>query len=126
MPGRSAAGINLGTSVADVLQGNSDLVQDPPVAGWSAIRGSFVTLVARDGIVHEVIVHGEYCGKLRDLIGVGSPVAQVTAILGTWHKGTYGNEIEVPAVPGVFFETEPPGPKPPDQAIVVRIRVSYE
>jgi hypothetical protein len=125
-PGRSAAGINLGTPVAEVLRDNVELVGEHPKFGWYAIRGPFVTLHARHGVVRQVLVHGDYSGRVQSLVGLGSSVAQLRALLGAWSEGAYGSEIEIPALPGVFFETEPPGPHPPEQATIVRIGICNE
>ena len=125
-PGMSAAGVNLGTAVADILRDNSELLAGQPLAGWSTIHGSFVSLSVRHGVVRQVLVHGDYSGRVKGLVGLGSSVAQLSVLLGAWSEGAYGNEIEVPALPGVFFETEPPGPRPPDQALIVKIGVYSE
>jgi hypothetical protein len=125
-PGISAAGINLGTPVAEILRDNSELLEEQPTLGWSAIRGPFVTLSVRHGVVRQILVHGGYSGRIKGLVGLGSSVAQLTALLGAWSEGAYGNEIDIPVLPGVFFETEPPGPRPPEQAIIVRIGVCSE
>jgi len=125
-PGRSAAGVNLGTPVKDILRDNTGLVEEPATLGWHSIQGSFVTFHVKHGLVRQVLVHGEYTGRVRGAVGLGSSVAQLEAALGGWVEGTYGREIEVPTLPGVFFETDPPGPRPPATAVIVRIGVCHE
>ena len=121
VPGESAAGIQLGSPIEEVLKEQephfiSEKVANPlvllPII--TRYRSAMVDLWVRDGIVDQIMVHGGYRGTLMDKIGLGSTIADIERDIGAWEEDEEDNLV-IRDLPGVGFEIEGyfPGLKDP-------------
>jgi hypothetical protein len=111
IPGQEAGGIRLGSNVEETLKGVSGLFEierhNVPGAGESrSLRYSSanIDLWVKDNIIWQIMLHGDYQGKVLDKVGIGSTLADVRKYLGDIKVDM--DNIIVKGLPGVAFEPE--------------------
>lgn len=119
--GESAAGIQLGSPIEEILKEqephfSSEEVVNPlvPLPIITRYRSAMVDLWVREAIVDQIMVHDGYRGKLLDTIGLGSTLADIERQIGAWEEDEEDNLV-LRDLPGVGFEIEGyfPGLKDP-------------
>ena len=112
VPGESAAGIQLGTPIEEVLNEHTNSFSSGEV-----VRPSFPTLVktryrsamvdvwAIEGKVKQIMVHDGYRGKLMGKIGLGSTIADIERHIGAVEEDE-DDTLVIRDFPGLFFEIE--------------------
>lgn len=112
VPGESAAGIQLGFPIEEILKEQephfiSEEVLNPLVLlpNTTRYRSAMVDLWVRDGIVDQIMVYSDYRGKLMDIIGLGSTIADIEMHIGTMEEDDEDNLV-IRDLPGVGFEIE--------------------
>ncbi len=112
IPGVSAAGIQLGSPIEEVLKEQnhhfiSEEVVNPfvPVPTTTRYRSAMVDLWVKNGIVNQIMVHVGYRGKLMGTIGLGSTIADIARHIGAWEEDEEDNLV-IRDLPGVGFEIE--------------------
>jgi len=119
--GESAAGIQLGSPIEEVLKEQrnhfiSVEVVNPffPEENITRYRSAMVDVWAKNGIVDQIMVHDGYRGKLKGIIGLGSTIADIERYIGSWEEDDEDNLV-IRDLPGVGFEIEGyfPGLKDP-------------
>ena len=104
-PGKGAAGLSIGDSVARLSQAGCqqkralrdglELLDFGPVRVW-----------ARGGMICQIGVRGEYSGHVQGTeVGIGSPIQEVIDAIGPVVEDDEDNLIVV-QLPGLCFETE--------------------
>jgi hypothetical protein len=118
VPGRSAAGIDLGSRIEDILADIAHLLTpEPTVSPYSEsvttrYHSDSVDLWERGGIVRQIGVHGAYRGKLMERIGLGSTIADIETHIGECEESEEDNGA-IKGLPGLCFDAEgdfPPAP----------------
>jgi len=112
IPGESAAGIQLGSSIEEVFKEQNNhfiseeivhpFVQFPTITRF---RSAMVDLWVKNGIVNQIMVHVGYRGKLMGTIGLGSTIADVERHIGVVEEDEEDNLV-IRDIPGVGFEIE--------------------
>ncbi|SRR5579885_3598751 len=112
IPGESAAGIQLGSSIEEVLNKDKNSFSSGEVVNISPsfplnirYRSAMVDVWAVEGKVEQIMVHDGYCGKLMGKIGLGSTVADIERYVGAWEEDEEDNLV-IRDFPGLFFEVE--------------------
>ena len=112
VPGESAAGIQLGSPIEEVLNAHKHSFSSGEV-----VRPSFPTLVktryrsamvdvwAIEGRVKQIMVHDGYRGKLMGKIGLGSTIADIERYIGAVEEDE-DDTLVIRDFPGLFFEIE--------------------
>ena len=112
IPGKSAGDINLETSIEDVLQQVGEIFEvehnissGKGYEGITKYRSKDIDLWVQDGRVWQIVVHGNYSGKVLDTsIGLGSTMTDAKNILGD--ITLFIENIMVKTLPGISFEPE--------------------
>ena len=105
IPGKSAAGVFVGSPVSELLS---------TVGAYSTMKLSneemhdlgMVKVWTKDGTVIQVGVFPGYRGTLHPGIGIGSTISEVEESLGCSVEEDEGDNLVVPTSPGWCFETE--------------------
>lgn len=113
VPGQRAAGVVLGSPMADVLGAVPEITfRMEPVhdaAGQRTrqrvYRSVMVDLWEGDGRVVQVRVHGPYAGRCLGRIGIGSTLAEVEAELGPVVENADGDYM-IADVPGLLIQAD--------------------
>jgi hypothetical protein len=109
VPARSAAGISLGTPIQDVLRESHGMLSANLLLDAlgrhteTRYHSPSVDLWEAGGRVRQIMVHGEYRGRLLECIKVGSTTADVERLIGPSDEDEEDNLIII-GVPGVCFE----------------------
>ncbi len=112
VPGRSAAGIQLGSPIEEVLNEHknsfdSGEVVKPtfPVRVTTRYRSAMVDVGVIKGKVEQIMVHDGYRGKLMGKIGLGSTIADIERYIGAVEEDEEDNLV-IRDFPGLVFEIE--------------------
>lgn len=112
VPGESAAGIQLGCSIEEVLKKDKNSFSSGEVVNLSPsfplnirYRSAMVDVWAVEGKVEQIMVHDGYRGKLMGKIGLRSTIADIERYIGTWEEDEEDNLV-IQDFPGLFFEVE--------------------
>jgi len=112
VPGRSAAGIQLGSPIEEVLNEHknsfdSGEVVKPtfPVRVTTRYRSAMVDVGVIKGKVEQIMVHDGYRGKLMGKIGLGSTIADIERYIGAVEEDEEDNLV-IRDFPGLFVEIE--------------------
>lgn len=123
VPGESAAGIQLGSPIEEILREQElhlspEEVVNPlvPLPIITRYRSAIVDLWVREGIVDQIMVHDGYRGKLMDTIGLGSTIADIERQIGPVEEDE-GDNLVIRDLPGLCFEIEGYFPDSRDPAI---------
>jgi hypothetical protein len=103
-PGLSAAGVRLGTAIADVLSTNTPVRVHQHRSEWATYVFEAVDVTVHSGRVSEVCVRTGYTGKLMGAIGIGSTIADVERAIGEVKQDEFDNLVAA-AADGWSFET---------------------
>lgn len=110
VPGRSAAGIEIGQPIAAVLAAESDLLVAEPVinqvlgdTGITRYRSPAVDLFVENGIVTEIMVHDGYRGQLMGRIGIGSTIDDIERLIGPCEEDEF-DDLVITNMLGLAFE----------------------
>jgi hypothetical protein len=122
IPGHSAAGIQLGSPIEEILKELqtafiSEEVRNPFFPHTPVItryRSAMVDLWVKEGIIDQIMVHSGYRGKIMNSIGVGSTMMDIEMQIGAWEEDEEDNLV-IRNLPGLCFEIEGsfPGLKDP-------------
>lgn len=113
IPGKSAAGIRIGSSIERVLQdqGTHFLAEEvqhpffPRTVPLMRYRSAMVDLWIKAGIINQIMVHDGYAGKLLESIGLGSTIADIEAHIGPCEEDEEDNLV-IQHLPGFCFVVE--------------------
>lgn len=112
IPGESAAGIQLGSSIDELLSAHKNFfdsgeVVKPtfPVRVTTHYRSAMVDVWVIKGKVEQIMVHDGYRGKLMGKIGLGSTFADIERNIGAWEEDDEDNLV-IRDCPGLFFRVE--------------------
>jgi hypothetical protein len=112
VPGESAAGIQLGSPIEELLNAHthsfdSGEVVKPsfPTLVITRYRSAMVDVWETKGKVETIMVHDGYRGKLMGEIGLGSTVADIERHIGAVEEDEEDNLV-IRECPGLFFEIE--------------------
>jgi hypothetical protein len=118
VPGESAAGIQLGSPIEEVLNEHKNSFRSGENLKYSRVttryRSAMVDVWVIKGKVEQIMVHDGYRGKLKGIIGLGSTIADIERYIGSWEEDEEDNLV-IRDLPGVGFEIEGyfPGLKDP-------------
>lgn len=105
VPGKRAAGIELGTPIKLVLKDNH-VESAEHIEEYAVYHFSFVTVFVKDEVVHEIEVHAG-AGKLRQnsMVGVGTNIHDIVAVFGGMDINAImlANIRDIPGCPGVMM-----------------------
>jgi hypothetical protein len=109
IPAQQAGGIVLGTHIQEILEQNKNFfeVERDERSGALSIfryRSASLDLWTNNDLVWQIMVHGNYAGKVDEKVGIGSTLADVKKSLGNIKVDT--DEILVIGLPGISFEPE--------------------
>jgi hypothetical protein len=112
VPGESAAGIQLGSPIEEVLKEDTHSFDSGerekpwfPTLVKTRYRSAMVDVWAGNGRVTQIMVHTGYRGKLMGTIGLGSTIADIERHIGAWEEDEEDNLV-LRDMPGVGFEIE--------------------
>jgi hypothetical protein len=112
VPGISAAGIQLGSPIEDLLNEHKNSLDSGEVVNLSPsfplnirYRSAMVDVWAIEGRVEQIMVHNGYRGKLMGKIGLASTFADIERHIGSWDEDEEDNLV-IGGIPGVFFRVE--------------------
>ncbi len=112
VPGESAAGIQLGSPIEELLNAQKNAFDSGEVVNLSPsfplnirYRSAMVDVWAIKGRVEQIMVHDGYRGKLMGKIGLGSTVAGIERHIGAWEEDEEDNLV-IRDCPGLFFRVE--------------------
>lgn len=111
IPGQNAAGIQPGSPVEEIVARQEidfqiEEINDPlaiRAVPLICYRSAMVDLWIEEGIIIQIMVHGAYRGKLKNVIGLGSTLADIEAHIGDWQEDEEDNFV-IPGLPGLCFE----------------------
>jgi hypothetical protein len=108
IPGESIGGIRLGTPIENVLMQGGMAFEVEERKGWDGVlfytyRSSSLRLWVKNGRISQIMAHGDYQGKLLDVIEIGMTCPDLEARFGKLELDIYDNPV-LPQVPGVSFE----------------------
>ena len=121
VPGESAAGIQLGSLIEEILKEQEPYFISEEVVNPVALlpittryHSAMVDLWVKDGSIYQIMVHNGYRGKLMNKIGLGSTIADIEMHIGVVEEDEEDNLV-IRDIPGVGFEIEGyfPGLKDP-------------
>jgi len=123
VPGKSAAAIQLGSPIEEILEQHNNSFSPGEVVNLSPsfplnirYRSAMVDVWAVEGKVEQIMVHDGYRGKLMDTIGLGSTIADVERQIGPVEEDEEDNLV-IRDCPGLLFEVEGYFPDVKDPAI---------
>lgn len=112
VPGESAAGIQLGSPIEEILQEQNNSFRSGEVVNISPsfplnirYRSVMVDVWAVEGRVEQIMVHDGYRGKLMETIGLGSTIADIERQIGAVEEDEEDNLV-IRDFPGLLFEIE--------------------
>ena len=112
VPGESAAGIQLGSPIEEILKEQElhlspEEVVNPlvPLPIITRYRSAMVDLWVKEGIVEQIMVYDGYRGKLMETIGLGSTIADIERQIGAVEEDEEDNLV-IRGFPGLCFEIE--------------------
>ncbi len=109
VPGESAAGIQLGSPIEEVLNEHKNSFSSGENLKYSRAttryRSAMVDVWVIKGKVEQIMVHDGYRGKLMGKIGLGSTFADIERHIGAWEEDEEDNLV-IRDFPGLFFEVE--------------------
>jgi hypothetical protein len=112
VPGESAAGIQLGSPIEEVLNEYNNSFSSGEVVNLSPsfplnirYRSAMVDVWSIEGRVEQIMVHDGYRGKLMGNIGLGSTIADIERYAGAWEEDEEDNLV-IRDLPGLCFEIE--------------------
>jgi hypothetical protein len=112
VPGESAAGIILGSSIETVIKPGTlfqaeEIRSSFVIYPFPVIRycSAMVDVWTKAGIITQIMVHDGYAGKLFNVIGLGSTIADIERFIGPCEEDEEDNLI-VRDLPGFCFEVE--------------------
>jgi hypothetical protein len=109
VPGIEAAGLRLGASIATAVQTYAALFTAESL--YDALKrptglryhSPNVDLWSHDGTIAQIMVYGNYRGRLAHAIGLGSTIADIETLIGPCIEDDEDNLI-VTNLPGISFE----------------------
>jgi hypothetical protein len=111
VPGQQAAGIKLGQNIQEVLQGaenifraESAIIPGGGDLGITRYRSPDVDLWVKNGVIWQIMVHGDYKGKVLQEVGIGSTASDVRNKLGAILVDM--DDLLIEGLPGISFEFE--------------------
>jgi hypothetical protein len=106
-PGVGAAGIRIGMDIRDVLSNMSlPLSAEHLPDGSMVYRSQSVDVWVEDRKIVQIMVHGQYEGRLLNHVGIGSTLDEVRAYLGSVDLDEEDNMV-VKERGGFCFEIDP-------------------
>jgi hypothetical protein len=112
VPGESAAGIQLGSPIEEILNEQKNSFDFGEVVNLSPsfplnkrYRSAMVDVWVIEGRVEQIMVHDGYRGKLMGKIGLGSTFADSERHIGAWEEDEEDNLV-IRDFPGLFFRVE--------------------
>lgn len=112
VPGESAAGIQLGSPIEELLTEHKNAFDSGEVVKPSfptlvitRYRSAMVDVWVTKGKVETIMVHDGYRGKLMGKIGLGSTIADIERYIGALEEDEEDNLV-IPDFPGLVFEVE--------------------
>jgi hypothetical protein len=107
IPGKSAAGIAVGSTVKDfILRAVPTLTTELSSGVVRYEFGPVVKVWVRDGVVDQVGVYVGYHGLLDGKIGIGSTIAEIEDWCGSQVEEDEEDNLIAPGRPGWCFDTE--------------------
>lgn len=103
IPGRSAAGISIGTAADEILSREQPLRRQP-LKTQELLTFDSVELWVEDGRVRQIALSAGYRGTLAGSVGIGTTLGDVISLLGPVEEDEEDNLI-VPGLPGWCFDT---------------------
>lgn len=104
IPGKSAAGVQLGDNISAILEWAKPHTISPLTQGKSYHFGSVVLWVNNENKVTQIGLYPGYRGKVVKAIGIGSTLGEVASTVGTVVEDEEDNLI-VLGLSGCCFET---------------------
>jgi hypothetical protein len=112
IPGRTAGNILLGTDVMSVIEDSDIQFEKDDKIEVIIYRSPNITLYTnREGTIHQIMVHGNYLGKINEKVGLGTTYEDLQHYLGPVEEDDNDSMI-VKKFPGFFFEHNPEAPFP--------------
>jgi len=105
VPGRSAAGVAVGSAVSDLLS-RVGAHSTMKLSGGERHDLGAVKIWAKDGVIIQVGVYSGYRGILQPGIRIGSTISEVEKSFGCSVQEDEEDNLVVPSSPGWCFETE--------------------
>ena len=105
VPGKSAAGVFVGSAVSELLSAVGKY-STTKLSGGERHDLGVVKVWAEDGVISQVGVGSGYRGMLQPGIGVGSTISEVEVSFGCSVQEDEEDSLVVPTSPGWCFETE--------------------
>src|SRR5262249_51700847 len=105
VPGRSAAGVFVGTAVSELLL-TVDAHAITKLSSEERHDLGMVKVWAKDGVIIQVGVYSGYRGAVQPGLRVGSTISEVEESLGCPVQEDEEDDLVVPTSPGWCFETE--------------------
>jgi hypothetical protein len=118
IPGKSAAGIFIGSPIETVLKDQkvhflAEEIRNPLIR----YRSPMVDLWVKAGVITQIMVHDGYSGKLLGVIGLGSTITDIETHVGLWEEDEEDNLV-IQNLPGFCFEVEGYFPDLEDPALL--------
>ncbi len=105
VPGRSAAGVVVGSAVSELLS-TVGAHSTTKLSGEERHDLGVVKIWAKDGVIIQVGVYSGYRGILQPGIRIGSTISEVEKSFGCSVQEDEEDNLVVPTSPGWCFETE--------------------
>ena len=105
IPGKSAAGIVVGSAVSELLS-TVGTHSTTKLSGGDRHDLGLVKVWTKDGVIIQVGVYSGYRGMMHPGIGVGSTISEVEESFGCSVEEDQEDNLVVPTSPGWCFETE--------------------
>jgi len=108
LPGKGAAGLILGEQIETLLAkypdvfGAEEIVNPYVAVNVTRYRSPSVSLWEENGHVFQVMVHGDYRGKLDCQIGLGSTIADIQSFCGQCAEDDEDN-LTIEGISGLCF-----------------------
>jgi hypothetical protein len=104
IPGKSAAGVQLGGNISKILAWAKPVTITPLTQGKCYYFGSVELWVNNESKVTQIGLHAGYQGKVANTIGIGSTLGEVAASVGPVIEDEEDNLV-VQGLAGCCFET---------------------